>query len=86
MTALLILGLILGVVGGIWLLVVAFKTSIWWGLGCLLIGPVSLVFAVMHWQDAKKPFLISLAGTVLIIVAVLNSPEFANAMQQPTTT
>ena len=81
MTALLILGGILSFVGGIWLLVVAFQTSVWWGLGSLLIAPVSLVFTILHWQVAKKPFLISLAGTVLLLFAMWKSPQFSQAMQ-----
>lgn len=78
MYALLIVGMIISLVGGIWLLVVAFKQSIWWGLGSLLIGPVALVFTIMHWQVAKKPFLISLGGTVLLIVAAMNMPQLTD--------
>ena len=65
MSALLIIGLALAVIGGIWLLVVAFKTSILWGLGSLLVPFVSLVFVVMHWQASKNPFLLQLAGELV---------------------
>jgi len=74
MTILLYLGYLLSIVGWIWLLVVAFKKSVWWGLGSLLIPFVSLIFAIMNWQVAKKPFLIQLAGVVLCVVAYMNSP------------
>jgi len=57
-----IIGAVLGLVGGIWLLVVAFRTSILWGLGSLFIPPVIIIFAIMHWGDAKKPFLIALCS------------------------
>ena len=80
MIALCYVGLLISFVGGIWLLVEAFKTSIWWGLGSLLIAPVSLVFVILHWQVAKKPFLISLAGTVLALIGLWNTPQFADAM------
>jgi len=80
MIALIYIGGLISFIGGIWLLVVAFKTSVWWGLGTLLLGPVGLVFVILHWQDAKKPFLVSLAGTVLMIIGVWKSPQFANAM------
>ena len=40
----------------------AFKTSPLWGVGCLLLAPVSLAYLVMHWKDAKNPFLLQLAG------------------------
>lgn len=75
MYALLILGMILGVVGGIWLLVVAFKESVWWGLGSLLLPFVSLIFVIMHWQVSKKPFLISLVGGVLLGIAAVKMPH-----------
>ena len=53
MIALVYVGILLSLIGGIWLLVVAFQTSIWWGLGSLFIAPVSLVFTILHWQVAK---------------------------------
>jgi len=57
----------LGLLGGIWLLIVAFKESIWWGLGSLFIPFVSLIFVVLHWSVAKTPFLISLLSVVMVI-------------------
>lgn len=80
MNALLIVGLILAFVGGIWLLVVAFKTSIWWGLGSLFIPLVNLIFVILHWQPSKKPFFIYLAGVVLLVIAALNMPELRQEM------
>jgi hypothetical protein len=56
---------LVAVAGGIWLLVVAFKESLVWGLVCLLCPPAPIVFAIMHWEKAKKPFLIELCGAVL---------------------
>ena len=61
------IGMGLGLVGGIWLLIVAFKESIWWGLGSLFIPLVSLIFVVLHWSVAKTPFLISLVSVIMII-------------------
>jgi hypothetical protein len=69
------LGLLISIVAGIWLLVVAFKTSVWWGLGSLLLPFVSLIFVILHWQVAKKPFLWGLLGAVLIVVPILMNPE-----------
>ena len=80
MVILLYLGALLMIVGGIWLLVVAFKKSVWWGLGSLLIPFVSLIFVIMNWQVAKKPFLIQLAGVVLCVVAYMSSPELFSGM------
>ncbi len=58
-------GILAALVGGIWLLVVAFQESIGWGVGCLLCGPVAIVFAIQHWEKAKVPFLIEIGGAVL---------------------
>ena len=74
MIALAILGFILAIVGGIGMLIVAFRESVLWGIGCLLIPLVSLIFVLSHWDEAKKPFLIQLGGVVLILVSgVLNN-------------
>jgi F0F1-type ATP synthase assembly protein I len=74
MTALLIIGVLMMIVGGIWLLVVQFQTSIGWGLGSLVLPIVGLVFVFMHWEVSKKPFLWQVAGIVLAVIAVMNQP------------
>lgn len=61
-----VIGLIIAVVGGIWLLVVAFQEGVWWGLGSMLCGLVGLYFVFTHWEDAKNPFLVNIAGAVLM--------------------
>jgi hypothetical protein len=61
------LGLAILVIGGLWLLIEAFTTSILWGIGCLLITPVSLVFIFVHWDKAKSPFILQLVGLALIM-------------------
>ena len=53
MEALAVIGLALIVIGGIWMIVVAFKTSIGWGIGCLVIPPVSLVFLFKYWDESS---------------------------------
>ena len=65
----LVLGMIIGLIGSIMFLIAAFRESVLWGLGCLIISPISLVFLIMHWQAAKKPFLISLLAIPLIVLA-----------------
>ncbi len=64
-------GAIIGFVGGIMLLIVAFKEHILWGLGSLFIPFVGLVFVIMHWPVAKKPFLITLCAIPFYIVGAL---------------
>ena len=75
MAALTYLGLFIFVIGGIGTLIAAFKVNIWWFLACLLLAPASLVFLILHWQEAKKPFFLQLAGFALIIIASMFMPQ-----------
>ena len=68
MIAVAYLGIALLIIGGIGTLIAAFKTSILWGLGCLLIAPVSLIFLILHWDVAKNPFFLQLIGFALAFV------------------
>jgi len=63
------IGIIVYVVGCIWLCVVAFKEHVLWGLGCLFLPIVQLVFLVMHWRKALKPFFVLLLGLALFVFA-----------------
>ncbi len=55
-------------VGYIWLLVRAFKVSTGWGLGVMFLSPIAaIVFAVKHWESAKKPFALYLASLFLSV-------------------
>ena len=65
MIAIAYVGIVLLVIGGLGTLIAAFKTSILWGLGCLLIAPVSLIFLILHWDVAKNPFFLQLVGFAL---------------------
>lgn len=67
---LLVIGGLVSLAGGIWLIVVAFQESVLWGLGSLIVPLVVLVFTAMHWDEARTPFLVSLGGTVLMIAGV----------------
>lgn len=64
-----VIGVVIFIIGAILFLVVAFKESIIWGIACLLITPVVLIFTVMHWEVAKKPFFIQLAGLGVMLMA-----------------
>jgi len=66
MVALVYLGLAVFIVGGIGTLIAAFKVGFVWGLACF-IPPVSLLFLVLHWDVAKNPFLLQLAGFALVL-------------------
>ena len=62
-------GFLMSLAGWIWFLVVAFQESIAWGIGCLLCCFVWIAFLFMHWDAAKKPFLVSLGGGVFYVLA-----------------
>ncbi|MBN2369995.1 MAG: hypothetical protein JXO72_05865 [Vicinamibacteria bacterium] len=54
-------GLLIGI-GGLWFLSVAFRYGVLWGLLCIFVPFAFIVFLCTHWNDAKKPFLVSLLG------------------------
>jgi hypothetical protein len=60
-TVLLALGGLIGLAAWIWLLVVAFRVSLGWGLVIFFLSwtwiPV-IIFAVKHWDLAKKPIIL----------------------------
>lgn len=63
------IGIFILIIGGIGFLIAAFRTSILWGLACLLISPVSIIYLILHWSEAKNPFFLQLAGLAIIIVS-----------------
>ena len=71
---LLIVGVVLSIIGGIWFIIVTFREGILWGLGSLFIPFVSLVFLITHWNEAGKPFGISLLGSALAVIGTVMAP------------
>lgn len=70
-SVLVILGSIVVFVGWIMFLVAAFRESILWFLGCLFFPfPVILIFLIMHWNVAAKPFLIEVLGIVITTIGL----------------
>lgn len=70
MDALLILGGLAMIIGGLLLLVMlAFGTSLLWGLGSLL-PPVALIYLLRYWQRARGALLFSLMGLIPLVVGV----------------
>ncbi len=68
---LVVLGGIVAVIGGLWFLLVAFQESVLWGVGCLFVPFVSLIFLIMYWDNAGKPFLVQLAGAVPMVLGIV---------------
>lgn len=70
MDALLILGgLLLIVTGLVWLVSLAFGTSLFWGIGSLL-PPITLAYVVRHWRVARKALLLIGLGFIPVIVGL----------------
>ena len=63
-----IIGVLIAFIGGIFFLIETFKESIIWGIACIIISPISLVFALLHWDVSKRPVLIQLAGFGVIFI------------------
>ena len=51
-----IIGALIAIFYSLILLVKAFQTSVLWGLGYVLVPFVALIFVIVHWETAKKPF------------------------------
>ncbi len=60
---LMVVGVLISLAAFVWLLVIAFRESTVWGLACLLIPFVVLVFAFKFWDEAKMPFFGILVGS-----------------------
>lgn len=71
---LLLLGAVLVLVGMILFLIKAFRVSVAWGLGVLLLAPVGLVFLVKNWKESRTSFLLQLGGAVLLVAGFLTAP------------
>ena len=52
--------------GAIGIIIKAFKTSIIWGVGCIVIALLQWVFVATHWKRAWKPFLIQVIGFAIM--------------------
>ncbi|NEX20073.1 cytochrome d ubiquinol oxidase subunit II [Thiorhodococcus mannitoliphagus] len=62
----------------LWLVVVAFKTHVLWGLACLFLPFATLIFAILNWDRAAKPFLTHVASSALIFAVAWS--YFASVM------
>ena len=63
-----LVGGLVSFVGTIMILIEAFKESILWGIGSLIVPFVILAFIITRWEVSKKGFLISLGGVAMQIV------------------
>ena len=67
---LVIAGLGLAAIAGLWFVLRAFGVSVIWGLLCLFTGIGTLAFLILHWPVARRPFGYSLLGGLLVAAGV----------------
>lgn len=68
-TFLFVIGIALLLIGSVKFMIEAFSESVFWGFGCLLVTPVSIVFAYLFWDACKKPVIYQLAGTGFLLLS-----------------
>lgn len=70
MDALLILGgLLLILVGLVWLVMRAFATSLLWGCASFL-PPLTLIYVLRHWRSARPPLALASLGVIPLVVGL----------------
>ena len=61
----------------------AFRSHILWGLGCIFVPFCTLVYLIVHWQEAKSGFFLYLKGVFVFLVcgmlAAVVIPNFERA-------
>ena len=65
------IGVFVIVVGFVYFVVQAFRTSLLWGLGVLFVPFVPLIFLIAEWDVAKRPFFWKLYGLAILMVGVV---------------
>jgi hypothetical protein len=76
------MGMLLCFVGGLWIVVNAFRNSgVLWGLGSLLVPLVAQIYALLNLGDNKVPLLLSVVGIVLLFMGYGDIVEQAALMQ-----
>jgi hypothetical protein len=59
-------GLAVAVIADVWLLVVAFRTRVLWGVALLLFPPAALVFICVHFRRSLAPLALFVAAGLVI--------------------
>ncbi len=70
-----VISVVVMLVGGVMMIVAAFRQGILWGLAYLLIPFAALVFLFKHWNEAKKGFFINLVGACAFLGCCFSFPQ-----------
>jgi hypothetical protein len=58
--------------GGIMILIAAFRVGILWGLAVLFLpGIVHLIFIIVYWKEAKPGVFVQLAAIPVVLLAMV---------------
>jgi len=60
-----LIGVLLAIIGNLWIVVLAFRTGLLWGLGCLFAPPVGLVYCALNFREAWKPLVVAIIGLAM---------------------
>lgn len=52
--------------GSLWFIGVIWEESAGWAIACIFFNPLVIVFVILHWEESKRPFLIDLAGGMVM--------------------
>jgi glutaredoxin len=78
----LILATLAVLIGWVWLLITTFREGFLWGVGFFLFSPiVGLFFAIVHWPEAKRPFLTYVLGMLMLLGSALLAPYSAQGQE-----
>jgi hypothetical protein len=67
-----VIGLLLFIIGAIWMIICAFRTSTAWGCGSLILPLVAPIHALLTLRDNWKPLVIWLIGLLLMLPAAMD--------------
>jgi len=60
-----LIGVLLAIIGNLWIVVLAFRTGLLLGLGCLFAPPVGLVYCALNFREAWKPLVVAIIGLAM---------------------
>jgi len=55
----------------IWVVVIAFKESVGWGIVSFLLNPIALIYALTRAKKCKKPLILFAVGLVIYVVLMI---------------
>ncbi|MCW8133817.1 MAG: hypothetical protein KIS92_25950 [Planctomycetota bacterium] len=64
-------GGVLCLIGGLLIAIAAFKESVLWGIGCLIIPIVGLIFVITHFEESKGGLMAYVAGIIAVVAGTV---------------